>query len=143
MPQEELLGEELSLLRSQRGRLCISVIVPLSTYGPEREQNTRSVEQAIEKTVALWDHLHPGQPHDGWLDSLLALKEKMDPIHPPQGVGFFISEKVHLACPFPFAPKEKIVIGDSFEIRDLLHRAQLESIDKYLTTTIYPTYTTL
>lgn len=93
-------------------------------YGPEREQNQRLIDKAIEKTGNLWRQLYPDRPFDGWLTKVLQLKEKLDPVHPPQSVAFFVSEQLQQCCPLPFLTKEKIVIGNSFEIRDLLKKVQ-------------------
>ena len=51
-------------------------------------------------------------------------------------MGFFISEAVQEVYSFPFVTKEKIVIGDSFEIRDLLKKAQDDQPYLLLTLTL-------
>lgn len=122
--QERLPGEELNVLLTQRGNTCVSIILPLAKYGPEREQNKRLIEQAIQKAEQLWQERYPERSPQPWLFRILQLKEKMDPVHPPQSIGLFVSEEVQLACPFPFLTKEKIVIGNSFEIRDLVKKKQ-------------------
>lgn len=136
MPAATLRGEELSILRSQKGSTCISIIVPLAKYGPEREQNKRLVDKAIQQAEELWEQLYPERPNTWWLSKILPLKEKLDPVHPPQSVGFFISEAVQEVYSFPFVTKEKIVIGDSFEIRDLLKKAQDDQPYLLLTLTL-------
>ena len=123
-PEERLRGEELSTLLSQKGNTCISIILPLAKYGPEREQNQRIIDKAIQKAEQLWQQYFPDRSQDHWLSKILQLKEKLDPVHPPQSIGFYVSEQVQLACSFPFLTKEKIVIGESFEIRDLLKKVQ-------------------
>jgi hypothetical protein len=136
IPEAILTGEELSLLRSQKGNTCISIIVPLAKYGPEREQNQRIIEKAIQKTEQLWHQRYPHRNMEGWLSKILSLKEKLDPIHPPQSVGFFVAENLQRICSFPFLTKEKIVIGDSFEVRDLLKKTQDERPYLLLTLTL-------
>lgn len=121
-----LPGEELSLLLSQRGNTCISIILPLAKYGPEREQNKRLIDRSIQRAKEWWDQLNPDRSAEWWVSRLLQLKEQLDPIHPPQGIGFFISENLQRIITFPFIPKEKILIGNSFEVRDLLKKAQYE-----------------
>ena len=123
-PEESLRGEELATLLSQKGNTCISIILPLAKYGPEREQNQRIIDKAIQKAEQLWHLYYPDRSQKPWLSKLLQLKEKLDPVHPPQSIGFFVSEDVQLVCSFPFSTNEKIVIGNSFEIRDLLKKAQ-------------------
>ncbi len=136
MPAASLRGEVLSTLLSQKGNTCISVIVPLAKYGPDREQNNRLIDTAIHKAEQLWHQLYPARPHDWWLTKILQLKEKLDPVHPPQTIGFFISDQIEQVCPFPFVTKEKIVIGNSFEIRDLLKKSQDDQPYLLLTLTL-------
>jgi hypothetical protein len=124
VPEEHLRGEELSTLLSQKGNTCISIILPLAKYGPEREQNQRIIDKAIQKAEQLWQQSYPGRSQQPWLSKILQLKEKLDPVHPPQSVGFFVSEQIQLVCSFPFLTREKIVIGTSFEIRDLVKKQQ-------------------
>jgi hypothetical protein len=124
MPAAMLRGEELSVLLSQKGSTCISIIIPLAKYGPEREQNRRLVDKAIQQAEQFWLQRYPERPSNWWLSKILQLKEKLDPVHPPQSLGFFISEEVQQVFSFPFVTKEKIVIGDSFEIRDVLKTVQ-------------------
>jgi hypothetical protein len=123
-PEERLRGEELSILLSQKGNTCVSIILPLAKYGPEREQNNRIIDKAIHKAEQLWHQYYPDRSQQPWLSKILQLKEKLDPVHPPQSIGLFASEQIQLACYFPFVTKEKIVIGNSFEIRDLVKKVQ-------------------
>jgi hypothetical protein len=125
-PEVILPGEELSVLLSEKGNTCISIIVPLVMYGPEREQNKRLIDRSIQRAKEWWDQLKPDRSADGWISRLLHLKEQLDPIHPPQSIGFFLSENLQRVIAFTFITKEKIVIGNSFEVRDLLKKMQYE-----------------
>ena len=50
------------------------------------------------------------------------MHDKIDFIHTGKGIGIFISENISHIENFPFEVAEKIIIGDSFETRDMLYK---------------------
>lgn len=114
-------GEELDLLRGQKGHTCVSLIVP--THKGQTESNadelyTAHAVQRAEVLLRLW---HP-QEAEALIASLHELVAQVDFNHTQEGLGLFVSDEVQLIVHFPFRVTRKIVVDKKFETRDLLYK---------------------
>jgi hypothetical protein len=60
------------------------------------------------------------------LHAIDTLYNAIDFSHNADGVGLFVSPNYQLLVQFPFPVVEKVLIGDNFEIRDLLYKVNME-----------------
>lgn len=112
--------EVIPKLISEKKGPCLSIIVPQYKLTRERMQNPELYRKAIRKAKALLKRkMIP-----------LAMQEKLDkeltkykPVY-AQGLGIYLSPRILEVVYFPFPVKEKIVLDNSFETRDLYYLQQ-------------------
>ncbi len=116
---------DLQQLASEKGKICISILLPTDRHTRERQQNPTIVLKAIQKAKALVDSSGAEKETITMLVSKLAAIEKqIDYLRLQEGLGIFISENVSSAIPFPITVKEKIIVEKKFALHDLFYLAQ-------------------
>lgn len=118
----DLRGEDLLALQNAKGNICISIIVPTHRTSPDRRVDKPEVEDAIGKAKQLLQFKYAERDTKPLLQSLDDQLKDIDFIHNTEGIGIYISSSVKLLVHFPFPVKEKIIVDDNFEIRDLLYK---------------------
>lgn len=118
----DLRGEDLLALQNAKGNICISIIVPTHRTSPDRRVDKPEVEAAIGKAKQLLQFKNAERDIKPLLQSLDDQLKDIDFIHNTEGIGIYISSSVKLLVHFPFPVKEKIMVDDNFEIRDLLYK---------------------
>ncbi len=111
---------EFTRIYNESGKICVSVIIPTHKLSHERQADKVILSKAIEKAKK---QLHEkfGVYFLGTIEeSLNDLFNNVDFDHNEEGLGLFVSETSKLTVKFPFPVAEKIIIGNHFEIRDLL-----------------------
>ncbi|MBK1439923.1 hypothetical protein JHJ32_08005 [Parapedobacter sp. ISTM3] len=107
--------------------VCVSIIIPLHPPSTDRTGDTTVLRTAIGKALQyLADRFgqHTVAPLQSSLDEM-AVHTIMP--HHALGIGLFVSTHIKLHTSFFFPVEEKIVVSDSFEIRDLLFQMQYAS----------------
>lgn len=101
------------LFRAQeKGKTCISIIIPF--------QDKVSVKIQVNKTIEKVECLLQGiYSEDEIRKFLVALHKLQYPMY-QQGIGIYITEGVVKLAVFPFKVKEKIHIGESFWVKELI-----------------------
>ncbi len=122
MTNETLIGEALLTLQNEKGNICISVIVPTHRTSPDRRSDQLNTKRAIEKAEQLLNMKYTADIVAPLMNKLHALFQSIDFEHNEEGLGLFVSSTIQLRLSFPFRVEEKIVVGDSFEIRDVLYK---------------------
>lgn len=121
MTTEHLIGEELALLQNERGTNCISIIVPTHKLSPERRTDILQTEKIVQKAKEyVLDH-YTTEEAQILVQSIDQLYQQIDFTHNAEGLGLFVSKTVKQIIQFHFPVKERIAIGNSFEIRDILY----------------------
>ena len=111
---QELLGE--------RGQSCLSILLPTHRLAPERRTDIIETKKAILKAIEFILFKYPEiKKHESLLTSLDELTEQIDFTHNDRGIGIFISPRFKHLVKFPFPVKKKIILSNSFELRDLLY----------------------
>lgn len=107
------------LIQSGKYPLCISLIIPTDRLSKAR--NYELLKNAMRKARKLMSHHQvPDEVND-------RLNIQLDTafIHVPKtvsaGLGIYISPDEHRVVLFPFEVKQKIIVAEQFEIRDLLY----------------------
>lgn len=120
--KNKLIGEDLLMLQNAKTNICISIIVPTHRTSPDRRIDKPEIENAISKAKQLLQYKYPQKEIKPLLQSLDDQLNEIDFMHTTEGIGIYISRDVKLVVHFPFPVKEKIVVDDNFEIRDLLYK---------------------
>ena len=116
------LQKSVKTLRNEKGNICVSVIVPTHRTSPDRRTDQLNTKKAIEKAERLMNTKYPADIVSSFTNRLHELFLQIDFAHNEDGLGLFVSSNIQLQVSFPFPVKEKIVVGDSFEIRDVLYK---------------------
>lgn len=114
-----------SLLATKSGP-CLSVIVPTYTLSRDRMQNPEILRKALRKSKsALQRKSYAETEKEAMIHHLEEVAKQFDSVHATEGLGLFISPTRAELVSFPFPVKEKIIIDNTFETRDLLYLKQL------------------
>lgn len=116
-----LRGEDLLALQKEKGSICVSVIVPTHRLSPERRVDPLEIRRAMEKAKELLRYKYSPQQALPLAVKLDELYDEIDFTHNADGLGFFVSPRLKFAARFPFPVEEKVMVGDNFELRDLLY----------------------
>jgi hypothetical protein len=117
-----LIGESLLTLQNEKGNICISVIIPTHRISPDRRSDQLNAKRAIEKAEQLLKMKYAQNIVSPLMKKLNELFLQIDFDHNEDGLGLFVSSNVQFQFSFPFRVEEKIVVGNSFEIRDVLYK---------------------
>ncbi len=120
-----LYGEELLQLIKEKGNRCISIILPTHRVSADRKIDKFQMEKAMELVRQALKVKYKAEEYGPLLKKLEVLAHTIDYNHNLEGLGLYVSENVELLVKFPFQVQEKIVVGDNFEIRDLVLYTQL------------------
>jgi hypothetical protein len=111
---------DLELLINSHHDICISIITPLAKLNPLREQNELIINRAIQGIEEQAAQIYPSKPITPFIKKIKELTDQIDYVHPPEGMGIWVSDKIALLKNLPFAPSEITQIGNRFFIRELL-----------------------
>lgn len=127
MKSEKLLREELLQMQKEKGKICVSIIVPTHKLSPERRVDKLEVKRAIKNAKDLLQYKYSESNIEPILKSIDDLYETIDFTHNSNGLGLYVSPNTRLVVQFPFAIEEKVMVGDNFEVRDLLYKINYSS----------------
>lgn len=115
-------GEELTALQQEKGNICVSVIVPVHRLSTERRTDAPEVKKAIHAAIQTLEYKYGIVKAKPLADKLNELYRSIDFNRNEEGLGLYVSPNLKLLVKFPFPVEEKIIAGDSFEVRDLLYK---------------------
>ncbi len=115
----------LNRLKNHRGLPCISVIVPVPKTLPERRPLDLQLDNAFSKAKDLVFHKYGKDLATELINKLGTLFKNTENPYNSEGIGFFVSSEISLIVKFPFPVSEKIIVGNSFEIRDVLYMTEM------------------
>jgi Bacterial archaeo-eukaryotic release factor family 3 len=119
-----MIKEELTELRLVKNEPCVSIIVPANSIPPEREQYPVEVDNAIRRASHILLGKYGEEKVMYLLNKLKRVTAAIDYVNESGGLGIFLSKDVSKVMRFPFPVKEKVFVGDEFEIKDLLYTAK-------------------
>jgi len=114
------LNEELLDLLSHKDGLCASLIIPLQKVPEGTSTDRLEIRHAFEELKSKLSEMN--HQDSVLLDKVEELCSQASKIKGQSGVGIFVSYNLAKLYTFPFAVKEKIVVGNSFELRDLVQK---------------------
>jgi len=120
MQKKQLINGHISLLRSQKGGICITMIIPFDREQPAANNIVmhKLAQRAREVLDSNYKSYEAGPLH-GKIDELIA---DVNPEAGAEGIGLYISSSVNLCVYFPFAVRERLLISDRFELRELMYK---------------------
>lgn len=118
-------SKDVDNMLGEKGKPCVSIIIPTKRFGHERQQNHELIEKAITRCQILVKHSSWQKEQIHQLQEKLdLLQERIEQIRLEEGLAIFISPDVFKIYCLPFPVTEKVMLGDSFELRDLIYLSQ-------------------
>ncbi len=116
----------LTELKNNKATPCVSVIIPTHTSPHEHVLDELEVDKMLTKAKDQIINIYGRENGEGKIiekiDELLTNIDYTN--NGISGIGFFVSPDISHIVKFPFPVKEKVVVGNNFEIRDVLHLAE-------------------
>ena len=122
MKSKKLLNEELLNMQKEKGKICISIIVPTHRLSPERRVDKLEVERALDNARQFLQFKYAEPNIKPLLQALDELYQDIDFTHNSDGLGLYVSPNIKFSVQFPFPVEEKVMVGDNFELRDLMYK---------------------
>lgn len=114
-----MLKETLNQLRKEEG-ICISILLPAERGFQDHKKTDAVLKMALKNVENQLFEKYGKRAALPFLEKLEAVMQDFDLANSMDGVGFFVNENLALKVDFPFDIKEKIIVSDSFETRDLV-----------------------
>jgi hypothetical protein len=105
----------------EKGKTCVSIVIPTHRKSPDRQQDEIHVKKLMMRIQREILKRYPDATPGAIIDKIEELLSKVDFVHAYDGIGIYISPDFSKLVHFPFPVKEKFIISDCFEIRDLLY----------------------
>ena len=116
--------EQLSAMISEKEGPCVSIQVRLHIEFTQRKQNESIIEHAVARARQAVEVLRCNA------DTKSRILERLDMAvedydgRPGRSLGIYVSREHAAQIRFPFEVNETVVVGDTFETRDLLYYRQ-------------------
>ncbi|AXY74169.1 hypothetical protein D3H65_09360 [Paraflavitalea soli] len=121
MKQTMIGGEIVALIEKKKG-ICISIIVPAHRFSPEKRSDKERLDKSIQRAIKHLLDNYPPEQVIPLIEAMDELYQQVDFTHTEAGIGLFVSPDIHQLVYFIYPVKEKMMIGESFDIRDLLYQ---------------------
>ena len=122
MKSEKLLEEAFKSMQKEKGKICVSIVVPTHRLSNERRVDELEVNKALDKARQYLEFKYPEPEIGPLLKFLDELYREIDFVHNSEGLGLYVSPNFKFTVQYPFPVEEKVIVGDTFEIRDLLYK---------------------
>jgi hypothetical protein len=122
MNTEYVIHNQLQSLQKSKGTVCVSIILPTHRLSPERRVDNLKLKNSITAAKQLLQYKYTVSNIQILMEAIDEIYDTIDFSHNSDGLGIYISSDIKLAVQFPFPVEEKVMVGDSFEIRDLLYK---------------------
>jgi hypothetical protein len=116
------MSQELADLLQDKNEPCISMIIPLHREPAFRKEDAIQVDHSIDKLEKLLEGKYEHATVAKLMEKVRSLKGDISTVRGACGLGIFFSPAQFTTVTFPFSITEKIVVGKSFEIRDVLYK---------------------
>lgn len=111
---------ELTLLRKQKGGICITLVIPLNLSQPTVTRNT--IQKLVRRIKQSLRNSYQAQEINTLMVKLDELTASIDLKTGAQGVGVYLSTTVSLCVYFPFPVQERVMTSDRFDLRELMYK---------------------
>ncbi|OQP63797.1 hypothetical protein A3860_22930 [Niastella vici] len=114
-------NNDLQILQNEKSDICISIIMPTHPTSPGRRTDPAQLEKTIRQAKKQLYGQYDNKVIGPLVQAVDELYGQIDFMHNAEGIGLFVSQNVKKLIHFFFPVKERIVIAQSFDIRDLLY----------------------
>jgi hypothetical protein len=123
-----MFTKDLTTVLAYKGATCISIVTPLESRSASGKTNRQILEQTLDQASGfLVQMCRPEESAvlmTGLKELVNALAEDMDPT--TLGAGLYVSAQFKRLLKFPFPVQHRIVIADSFALREALYLHQYD-----------------
>ena len=120
--------DDLNVLEELKNNVstpCVSVIIPSHKIAPDKAVDKLEVKKMLNKAKKLvFDSYGSKNGGEEITNKLFNLAENIDYLHNDFGLGFFVSPNISRLVKFPFHVNEKVIVGNNFQIRDMIYLAE-------------------
>jgi hypothetical protein len=103
-------------LVKERGKTCVSIIVPTHRVGQDRQGDKLEIQRAVmTANQALVNKA------GNFLSDIDSLFQQIDFKRNKEGIGIFVSPGIKKLVNFPFPVTEKVVVNKFFHLHDLIY----------------------
>jgi hypothetical protein len=128
---EQLLTKDISeVLSAVHYRPSISILMPFGEKGDLRQNLVQSLDLAADRVERELNTQYPKEIVEPLMKRLRLIIEKLDINHKKKSIAIFLSPVFEKVVFLDIAVEEKVIIDESFEIRDLVYSRK--QINKYL-----------
>lgn len=120
--KQAIITEEIAALLHKPKGICISIIVPAHRLSPERRTDRERLEKAIQRAKGYLMANYSQDEIKPLVKAIDELYSRLDFNHNEEGIGLFVAPGIRQLVQFFFPVKEKVMVGESFDIRDLLYQ---------------------
>ena len=114
-----MLKKVLNELRHQQGN-CVSVIIPTERGFQDHKKTDAVLKKAFKQASQKLEEYGDKKVAKALVEKLENLSKDVDFSSSMDGLGLFVNEEVAELVNFPFEVEEKVIVGNSFEVRDLV-----------------------
>jgi len=118
-----IVTNDLRVLTNEKNDICVSIIVPTHRLSPERRTDPAQLEKAIQQAKSILQDKYDQAAIGSLIQSIDELYQQIDFMRNSAGIGIFVSHNVKWLIHFFFPVKERVTIGKSFDIRDVLYES--------------------
>ena len=116
-----LKKEELRELQQKQGVALVSILAPMEMVYPATEKNSNVIKNLMRETEKrLTENYDPVRVKE-LMDKIGGLEQEIDYNSTGQGIAIFVSDSDAKLVYLPFAPKETVSVGNSYQTRDLVY----------------------
>jgi len=115
-------GEEILQQKGTKDTVCVSIILPLHSPFSQRKEDRLILQKANSKVKEYLAQKNDGLTTELLIQSVDDLLSSVDINIHAAGIGFFVSKNVKEIIPFFLPVEEKVIVSNSFEIRDLIYQ---------------------
>lgn len=129
-----MINEELISLIDYSAPYCVSIISPVHSRSPERQQDHLVIQKAVEaaKTLIKMKANRKDKSADLLIERLEDAYRQIDFIHLKKGIGIFVGSEMGKVVHFPFDVHQKIAVNSSFAALELFYYLYREKTYKLL-----------
>jgi len=113
----------LKMLFNEKGKTCVSVLLPLYDLPTERQANELHLARVVKEASALI-RANCIDEAPGLIEGLEKLKHEISFTRKDEGIGLYVSDNINFYTTFPFTVSEKIHVDKRFQLREVLRKAQ-------------------
>jgi hypothetical protein len=121
--KKNTLSNDLLTLQNEKSNICISIIMPTHRLSPDRRTDPVQLEKTIQQAKLLLQNKYDNTTISPLVKAIDDWYEQIDFTHNTAGIGLFISKNVKGLIHFFFPVRERVMIDQSFDVRDLLYES--------------------